>query len=65
MRLFQAVQQGSRISLEELKARFESQLPRMNCRMVSTGFGSGDLGGKGKRVMFSGIFRALEPCQPA
>ena len=38
---------------------------RLICQMFSTGFSSGDLMGKGKRVMFLGIFRALEPCQPA
>src|SRR3984893_3901925 len=38
MSLFQAKQQWSKMSSQDLKTRFESQLSRMNCQMFSTGF---------------------------
>ena len=53
------------ISLYDLKTRFESQLSRMNCQIVSTGLSSGDLGGRGTRVMLSGISNPFEKCHPA
>src|SRR3984893_18956646 len=63
--LFQAWQQWSRMSSEDLKMRLDSQLSRMYCQMFSTGLSSGDLGGSGIKVMLSGILSLAERCQPA
>ena len=52
--LFQASQQWSRMSGEEVKIRFDNQFSRRNCQMVSTGFNSGALAGSGTRVMVAG-----------
>jgi len=49
-RLFQAKQQWSTMSSQDLKMRFDSQLSRMNCQTFSTGFSSGHRGGSGNRV---------------
>jgi hypothetical protein len=40
-------QQWSMMSSSDLKARFKSQLSRMNDQMFSTGLSSGEFGGKG------------------
>jgi hypothetical protein len=39
--LFQAKQQWSTMSSQDLKMRFGSQLSRMNCQAFSTGLGWG------------------------
>ena len=64
-RLFQAKQQWSTISSQDLKMRFESQLSRMNCQRVSTGLSSGHLGGSGIRVMLGGTISSADPYRPA
>ena len=65
MSSFHASQHIAMISSYELKMRLESQLSRMNCHIFSTGFSSGDLGGKGMIVMFGGIMSLLVICHPA
>ncbi len=64
-RLFQAWQDKATISSYDLETRLESQLSRMNCHMFSTGFSSGDLGGKGTSVMLGGITSLPVVCHPA
>ena len=44
--------------------RFESQLSRMNCQIVSTGLSSSDFGGSGKSVMLAGTGSFAETCHP-
>jgi hypothetical protein len=46
--VFQAKQQWSTMSAEDLKTRLASQLSRMDCQMFSTGFNLGERGGKGR-----------------
>ena len=53
MSLFQASQRRATIWSQDGKILFQSQLSRMNCQAFSTGFSSGDLGGRGSRVVFS------------
>ena len=52
------------ISLSDVKILFEGQVSLMNGQLVSAGLRSGDLGGSGNRVKFSGILRCLVVCQP-
>ena len=65
MSLFQASQHRATISSYDLKIRFDNQLSRMNCHIFSTGFSSGDLGGKGMSVMLDGITSLSVICHPA
>ena len=65
MRLFQALQQQSRISRSEWKTMLESQFSRSYCQMFSTGLSSGERGGSETRVMLSGTFSLSVVCQPA
>ena len=65
MSLFQAWQQWSTISSNDLKTRFDNQFWRMNCQMFSWLLSSGDRGGNGNKLMFAGTRSSLEPCQPA
>ncbi len=65
MSLFQASQHRATISLYDSKTRLDSQLSRMNCQMFSTGFNSGDLGGKSRIVMLGGIASLAVVCHPA
>ena len=65
MSLFQASQQRETICSYEPKTWFDSQLSRMNCQMFSTGFSSGDLGGKVRMVMLPGTSSLPDVCQPA
>lgn len=53
------------MSSQSLKMPFDSQLSRMNCQTFSTGFNSGDLGGRNVKVMLSGTFSFGVKCQPA
>ena len=55
MRRFQAKQQWSRMSAWDLKTRFESRLPGINCPKVLTGLSSGERGGSGIGVTISGM----------
>ena len=50
MSLFQASALRSTISSKDLKTRLESQLSQMNCQTFSTGFSSGERGGRGRAV---------------
>ncbi len=65
MSLFQASQHRATMSSYDLKTRLDSQLSRMNCQMFSTGFSSGDLGGKSRIVMLGGISSFPVVCHPA
>ena len=47
-----------------LKIKSDSQFWRMNCQMFSAGLSSGDLGGKGMRVMVCGtLSEPLRDCR--
>ncbi len=63
--LFQASDEIATISSYDLKMRLLSQLSRMYCHIFSTGFNSGDLGGKNSSVMLGGITNLAVVCQPA
>lgn len=65
MSLFQASQRRATIWSQDGKILFQSQLSRMNCQAFSTGFSSGDLGGRGSRVVFFGTASFLVVGQPA
>ena len=63
--LFQASDEIATISSYDLKMRLLSQLSRMYCHIFSTGFSSGDLGGKNSSVMLGGITSLSVVCHPA
>ena len=65
MSLVQASQHIATILSYNLTVLFESQLTRMNCQMLSTGFNSGDLVVESRSVMLGGIISLLVVCQPA
>ena len=65
MSVFQASRHGATMSSYDLKTRSDSQSSRMYCPMFSTGSSSGDLGGKGRRVMLAGIANLSVVCRPA
>jgi hypothetical protein len=47
--LFQAKQQWSRMSSQDLKILLDSQLPRIHCQTFSAGLSPGHLGGNAIR----------------
>lgn len=65
MSLFQASQHRATLSSQDVNTRFESQLSRMNCQTFSTGFSSGECGGRGSKVVLSGIWSFGDVCHPA
>ncbi len=65
MSLFQAWQHKATISSYDLKTLLLSQLSRVNCHIFSTGFNSGDLGGKSMSVMLDGTSSLPVVCHPA
>ncbi len=61
-KVFQAKQQWSTMSRDEVKTRSDSQFSRRNCQTFSWTFNSVDLAGKGKRVMLSGTTSFFVVC---